>query len=152
MPKLVFYRQKRYDDAIRTGIELDDQTIAHRFEDVEGDRDPALLWYVDLRCSGPGIPDSPDAAAHWLVEHSEIIREGFERFAQKLSVGADTDDYSLTWDDFPKKPDGVEMKIACSAVRRIDARQMAQMLSDIGRRWDQLIDELEIIQEAEDLR
>ena len=62
MPKLVFYRQKRYDGAIRTGLELDDDPIAEHYEEGSGERDPALLWFVDLRCKGPGIPGDPDDA------------------------------------------------------------------------------------------
>jgi len=71
MPKLIFYRQKRYDQAIRTGVELDGETIAERYEEGGSEPDPGLLWYVDLRCEGSAIPDGFDEAAHWLLDHSE---------------------------------------------------------------------------------
>lgn len=84
MAKLIFYRQKRYDNGIRTGLELDGDPIAERFEEGDKDRDPALIWYVDLCCEGPGVPDDPDLAERWLVDHSPLIRDGFCRFAEHL--------------------------------------------------------------------
>ncbi len=152
MARLVFYRQKRYDGATRTGVELDGQTVSERYEGGSGERDPALLWYVDLRCEGPGIPDEPDDAGRWLVGQSEIIRDGFSRYSERLRAGADPDIFSLTWSDFGTVPEGVGMTIACSAIRRVDARQMASNLTDIGTNWEAIIRSLDIPQEVEDLR
>ncbi len=152
MPKLTFYRQKRDDGATRTGIELDGETIAERFEGGEGERDPALLWYVDLRCEGAGLPDDPDAATHWLLEQAPIIRVGFARFAERLRAGVDTDLYSLTWSEFADVPEGVGMTIACSAIRRIEAREMSAILADVGSHWDDIIKTIDVPQEVEDLR
>ena len=53
MPNLTFYRQKRVDGGVRTGVELDGETVASLFEEGDPERDPALLWFVDLRCEGP---------------------------------------------------------------------------------------------------
>jgi len=150
--KLLFFRQKRFDGTIHTGLELDDEPIAHRYEGGSGERDPALLWYVDLRCEGPGIPDDPELSAHWLLEHGSSIRDGFAGFARKLEVGADPDLYSLTWGGFPEEPEGVTMTIACSAARRVEARELSRILGDIAGRWDELIRKLEIPQSAEDFR
>jgi hypothetical protein len=152
MPKLIFYRQKRQDGAIRTGVELDDRTIAERYEEGEEEHDPALLWYVDLRCIGPGIPDDPSGAEHWLLRQSPIIHDGYARYAETLRVGADPDLYSLTWSDFVGVPEDVRMTIACSAIRRIDAREMSSILAEIGGRWDELMKELDIAQEVEEIR
>ena len=152
MPRLVLYRQKRYDEAIRTGVELDGETIADRYEGGGSEPDPALLWYVDLRCDGSGIPDGPDEASHWLIDHSDTIRSGFSAFAEHLRAGADSDVYSLTWDKFENVPENVRISIACSAIRRIDAREMASILKEIGDNWITIIHRLDIPQEAEDLR
>ena len=44
MPKLTFYRQGRADGAIRTGIELDDDTIFENYEEGgHGGRSHALV-------------------------------------------------------------------------------------------------------------
>ncbi len=152
MPKLVFYRQKRYDQAVRTGVELDGETIAERYEEGASEIDPVLLWYVDLRCEGSLIPDAPDEATHWLIDHAETIRSGFSRFAEHLRAGADPDIYSLIWDKFADVPENVKISIACSAARRIDAREMAHNLKEIGDNWTTIIQNLDIPQEAEDLR
>lgn len=152
MAKLIFYRQKRYDGGIRMGLDLNSEEIAHHFEEGRSERDPALLWYVDLRCEGPGIPDDPEAAADWLVDHAPSIREGFARFAEKLKIGADPDLYSLYWNEFPDVPEGVSMVIACSAARRVDGREMSSVLADIGARWNELLRMLDVPQSAEDIR
>ncbi len=154
MAKLVFYRQKRYDGGIRTGIELDNRPIAEHFDEegMESERDPALLWFVDVRCEGAGIPDDPDAAEDWLIDRSGTIREGLRRFADRLRVGADTDIYCLTWNEFDGLPADVHMMIACSAIRRIDARMMSSILNEIADKWDEIIQEIDLPQEVEDLR
>ena len=150
MVKLIFYRQKRYDNGIRTGLELDGYPIAERFEEGDGPRDPALIWYVDLCCEGPGVPDDPDMVEPWLVEHSSLIRDGFVRFAERLRAGADKDIYSLAWSDFPDAPQGVTITISCSAARRVDGREMAAILQDTATRWDEIIHSLGVPEGAQD--
>ncbi len=152
MPDLTFYRQKRYDGGIRTGVELDGLTLSRHFVSPRGERDPSLLWFVDLRCSGSGIPDDPAAAFDWLQEHAAVIREGFRRYSDKLEVGADVDRYPLEWTDFGEAIPGVEMKIACSAVRRVEAREIAVVIAEIGVRWQEFLDQLAIDQEVEGSR
>lgn len=139
MAKLVVYRQKRYDGGVRTGLDLNGVPLAEHFEAGQAERDSSLLWFVDLRCEGPGVPDDPDAAMDWLVEQADTVREGFARYAERLRVGADKDLYSLTWSDFPAVPEGVTMAIACSAVRRVDAREMSSILAGVGDGWDDLL-------------
>ena len=62
MPELDFYRQQRRDGAIRTGIEIDGETVLGRFEQVAEDANPVLAWWVDVRCKGRRLPDEPEAA------------------------------------------------------------------------------------------
>lgn len=143
MSSLVVYRQRRVDEGMRTGIELDSRTIGHKFEEGGEDRDPALRWYVDLRCEGPGLPHEAGAAFKWLNDQEMLIRENFSEYADRLSAGADLDDYPLEW-IFPSHPDGVRMKIACSAVRRVDSREISSILKGISREWPDLIRDLEV--------
>ena len=152
MAKLTFYRQKRLDGAIRTGVELDGDPIADRYEGGEGERNPILLWFVDLRCDGPGIPDDPDDAFQWLFDQAPVIRDGFARYAEVLGVGADMDLYALTWSDFSGVPEGVSMTIACSGTRRVDARELARIVAEIGDRWEEILRTLDLPQEVEDAR
>ncbi len=151
MAKLVFYRQKRYDEGIRTGIELDDDRVANWFEPGTNGTDSALLWYVDLRCEGAGVPDDPELVLDWLQEHSSIIRDGFRRYAEQLRSGFDPDIYSLKWSEFKDVPPDVTMKIVCSAIRRVDALEMGSHLSEIATNWDSIIGSLRSAQQVEEV-
>jgi hypothetical protein len=151
MPKLTFYRQKRFDGGVRTGLELGyeydgtevgDLTVLERFESGDDDRDPTLLWFVDVRCEGPGIPTGPEQATTWFLATKPVIDDGLIRFADQLRrVGSDLDDFPLQWTDFPAV-DGVERKIVCSAVRRIECRELAEILDDVRGHWSDWIEEM----------
>jgi hypothetical protein len=142
MSELTFYRQKRVDGGIRTGIDLDGASICEDFEPGEAERDPALRWYVDLRCSGDGLPGDADSAREWLLEHDAMIREGFSRYAEELAAGSDQDDYPLQWSGFQALPPKVRMSIACSAIRRVDARELNHVLLDIAEHWSERVGRL----------
>jgi len=142
MPDLTFYHQKRVDGGLRTGIDLDGDTICEDFEPGEAERDPALRWYVDLRCSGEGLPAEADSARDWLLEHEAMIQDGFRRYADQLAAGADPDDYPLQWSGFQPLPPGVQMSIACAVIRRVDARELNRLLLDIAEHWSERIDRL----------
>jgi hypothetical protein len=142
MSELIFYRQKRVDGGVRTGIDLDGVSICEDFEAGEAERDPALRWYVDLRCSGDGLPSDADAAREWLLVHEAMIRDGFSRYADQLAAGSDPDDYPLQWSGFQPVPPSVQMSIACSAIRRVDARELNRVLLDIAEHWCERIERL----------
>ena len=138
---LTFYRQKRFDGGIRMGVELGHTTILERFEPGEGERDPSLLWYVDVRYDGPNLPTDIESIPQWLLSTRSIIEGGLARFADHLRlVGSDRDQYPLEWSDFPEANDGVTRKIACSAIRRIDARILAEILDDVRIHWSERIE------------
>ena len=144
MPKLVFFRQKRVDDSIRTGVELDGETLAELFEESGEAHDPALRWYVDLRCEGKGIPGDGDDAWSWLLKQSSMIREGFTRCSEDVRAGTDRDIYSLIWEGFRGQPTEVSMKIACSALKRVDAREMSSVLAEMGEHWDLILESIDL--------
>ena len=143
MPKLTFYRQGRADGAIRTGIELDDDTIFENYEEGRHEVDPTLSWYVDLRSKGPGIPSDPQEAKQWLLDHQEIVREGFSRCASELEAGRDVDLYPLLWRKFAGVPEDVEMTIVCATNRRIYALSVPELLKDVAEHWRERIEHLE---------
>src|SRR5262249_22852861 len=152
MPKLVFYRQKRYDGGIRTGVELDDDRVSDWFDPGPDENDRALLWDIDLGCEGAGVPDEPEVVLDWLLEQGPIIRDGFSRFAEHLRYGFDPDIYTVKWMDFRTVPQDVTMLIACSAVRRVDAMEMGSHLLEIAINWDAILQRLQAAQEVEELR
>jgi hypothetical protein len=140
---LTFYRQQRMDGGIRSGIMVGENTLLGRFEEGQGEYDPSLVWSVDLRCSGEGLPQTAEEARRWLLDHQSVIRDGFSRYADYLRAGSDvTGPYLLEWADFPDSPPGVAMKIVCGAMRRVDARLLASVLEDLGQRWDEIIQSL----------
>ncbi len=140
---LAFYRQKRADGGIRTGIMIKGDTVLGRFEDGQDDYDPSLVWSVDLRCFGSGLPESGEEGRQWLLDHESIIREGFDRYSDDLCAGSDvTGPYLLEWSRFPRPVPGVELKIACGALRRIDALSLAGILAEISLHWRDLIEGL----------
>ena len=139
MSKLIFYRQKRFDGGLRTGLELDGLNVADEFEDGSGERDPTLRWYVELRCEGPSVPSDPYDATDWLLDLAPLAREGFRLLAEQLEVGVDRDLYNLIWSDFPIQPEGANLKIACLAIRRADGLEMSGVVQQFGQQFETLI-------------
>lgn len=148
MAKITFYRQKRIDGGLRSGISVGDETVLGLFEPGPTDNDPALLWYVDLRCEGARLPTDPKEAREWLLRHEDVIRAGFADCARECSAGIDPDIYPRLWSDFASTPKDIRMVIALSAVRRVDAREISKVLQDIGSHWGHYIRALKPLEHA----
>jgi hypothetical protein len=143
--ELSFYRQKRHDGGIRTAVTADGVTVLHRFQPGDAPSDPALLWYVDLRCSGRRLPVEPEATRQWLLAQSPIVRDNLTRLASKLEAGMDVEPWPFQW-QVPRPPRGVRMTIVCSAVRRLPMLEIASILIDLCENWDEWLRELEVPQ------
>lgn len=141
MSKIVFFRQSRADGGVRTGLDIDEETILQRFEDGTGEVDPVLTWFVDLRCEGVSLPHETEKAYQWLLAHSTVITDGFLALANVLDLGLDTDVYPLSW-DIPNPPAGVRMSIVCSAMRKSSGRRMKSILREVAEHWVEYVDEL----------
>jgi hypothetical protein len=141
---LTFFRQEREDGGVRTGIMLGMATVFERFE-IDGEEfDPSLIWSVDLRCSGSGLPRAANEAREWLLAHETVVRDGFLRYADQLHAGVDPTGISLLeWSDFQDLPPDISMKIVCGAQRRIDALYLASRVEFVGEHWVELIRGLE---------
>lgn len=142
MPKFTFFRQARNDGGIRTGIDLEGTTCWERFDQGHGEDDPALLWFVDLRGKGDQVPPDCDALRSWLLDNAAIIREGFGKFADEFQIGFDHDFWPGQW-AVPNAPPGVDLKIVVSAIRRLDARELSRVLSELAENWDELVESLQ---------
>jgi hypothetical protein len=146
--KIIFYRQKRRDGGIRTGVEINGETALGLEEGFAGDElDPVLLWFVDLRCEGKKLPTDPEEVREWLLKHSPVIRAGFETLAGQIGAGIDFNTYPYLW-PVPNAPRGVHMTIACSAMRRNDARAIREVLSDIATHWQETLARLPAVEPA----
>jgi hypothetical protein len=148
MAEITFYRQKRRDGGLHTGITINGWTAMEMDEGINwDDADPVLLWFVDVRCEGKKLPTRPELARRWLLEHSELIREGFKALTEELRVGIDYNTLPLVW-LVPKTPRGVRIRIVCHAMYRSDALTLAQVTAEFSSRWQEWLDKLPVAQEV----
>src|SRR5437867_195824 len=130
MDKLNFYRQKRRDGGLRTGIEFNDARVLERFEPGDSPQDSALLWFVDVRCSGGSLPSEPESVRRWFLQKGGFIRAALHELSKELVAGIDP--------GWPIRrtiptPDGMRMAVYCSATRRLTGREIAEILSDLEK-------------------
>jgi hypothetical protein len=145
MPTITFFRQARRDGGIRTGIDIDDQTVLSRFDGPEDD-DPTLLWYVDVRCSGPRLPRDAEAARQWLERNAKPIVAALEALADRVPTGLDPSESPLKLSR--RLSNGVSVTVACSAVRRAEARSLPTILRDVAINWRERLRSLGMTQAA----
>jgi hypothetical protein len=144
MTTINFYRQARVDGGKRTGVEIDGESVLEQFERGNKAEDSALVWFVDIRCSGANLPKETEAAREWLLEKASIIEQGVRQLANELAVGIDfCAPISRT---IPNVADGVTVEIWCSAIRRIQGREIAKALDEIGSHWREFLKQLEILE------
>jgi hypothetical protein len=141
MPKIDFYCQKRIDGGLRTGMNVDGEAALHLFEPGRRDSDPALLWFVDLRCQGRSLPTEIEAARRWLLDRADVIRTGLLNLAEEFRAGMDPDVWPLQW-RITGTTKGLRMTIVFSAARRVDARRMAEVLRNVAEHWEERIERL----------
>jgi len=139
MKKLTFYHQRRCDGGVRTGVELDDERILERFDPGSLPEDSSLLWWIDVRCSQATWPSEPDEVRNWLLKNAQEIENALKTLAIDLRAGIDV--------DWParrviRSNTGVEIEILCSAMRRVDGRDIGTALSGLAKDWRTMIAEL----------
>ncbi len=141
MAKVVFYRNARQDGGFRTGIEIDGQTAWHHFTAGKGEADPALNWWVDVRCEGKNVPSDPDAARDWLLNEGNRIAE----FVAQASQDIDPQGFGVGLEPFRRefKVRGAQVAVVASAARRITAREMARVLAEIAKKWNDYVNKLQ---------
>jgi hypothetical protein len=144
MKTINFYTQMRADGGRRTGVEIDGETVLARFEPGTAAEDPALLWFVDVRCSGGRLPDEPEAAREWLIKKAPKIQAGLTLLARDLRAGIDFS--APTSREIAGVETGIRVKILCSAVRRLTALKIAGALAETGAQWTQVLNQLEVLE------
>ncbi|GAC1304361.1 MAG: hypothetical protein NVSMB14_12130 [Isosphaeraceae bacterium] len=142
MNELAFYRQKRADGGVREGISIGETTLLGRFAPGTRPFDPSLLWYVDVRLEGSRLPNEPEEARGWFLQHAAPIKESLSLLAGELEAGLDLDLYPI---DRPVRhlPRGVKGKIVCTAARRKHALAFARVLREMKDHWEERIESLE---------
>ena len=137
MTKITFYRQARQDGDIRTGLSINDDVVFDRY-DGHKRRNPVLRWFVDVRCEGKQLPTDAEDAREWLLTHDAVIKAGLNEFAEKLQAGIDVVAWPVSF-KIKHAPRGIRMNLVCSAVRMVDSREIATILSTVAEHLEEYL-------------
>ena len=141
MPSIVFYRQQRQDGGVRTGVEIDRETLVGHFEEGSDAFNPLLTWYVDVECEGPGLPTTEANVRGWLLSHAPMVTGGLRMVADEIGLGHDPDVWSFQR-EVPNGPEGVRITITCAANRRAESRQLAAIVRTLADDFTAIVDHL----------
>jgi hypothetical protein len=139
MKHLTFFRQKRVDGSVRTGVELDELRMLESFEAGSPDEDPTLLWWIDVRCAHKTFPLDPEELRAWLLKNAPKFEKALKDYAAELGAGID-----INWPVKHTVPGdaGVKMQIFCSAMQRVAGREIPTELAELANHWQSIIAEL----------
>lgn len=140
MSKLVFYRQQRVDGGIRSGVDLDDDSLFELFEPGQEDDDPTLKWFVDVRWRGAKLP-RPEKAQDWLLRQESAIRPALTEAAEELRSGIDLSDPVQR--ELLQRNSGSRARLVVHAARRVAAREIAKQVRYVANHWSALIGALQ---------
>lgn len=91
------------------------------------DRDPALLWYVDVRWDVADPPRTQAAAADWYSAHRPAVEVALAQMADVLAVGLDIDEAPVIYPlDTPAGP----ARAYVSALKRLGPGRVAASLRE----------------------
>jgi hypothetical protein len=143
MTKITFYHQARQDGDVRSGVSINDDIVFDRYSG-RNKNDPALRWFVDVRCEGD-LPSDPEEAREWLLSNATSIKAGLEEFSDKLTAGLDVESWPVS---FKVKHPARKIRIAivCSATRLLDARDIALNLSLVAAHFEEFVSKLQAVE------
>jgi hypothetical protein len=142
MPNLTFYHQVRVDGGERTGIELDGNTLLHHFQQGDEEHDPALLWFLDLRCDGGSLPNEPESVREWFLKNETFFAGRLREIAEvDLRAGFDAEVMPFE-KEVAGAPNGARVVVALAAAGRRVGRQIARDLRDVAGNWAMLLSRL----------
>jgi len=91
---------------------------------------------MQRRATAAGTRNRPS----WLLNHEEAIGELLLQMADQMPVGSDPGDWPIQRSR--ALPDKTRVTVAFSAVRRLEARQLADILRDLAGTWGQRVQAL----------
>ena len=142
MTKLTFFQQKRRDEAVRTGVEVDEELVLQRFTPGNPENNSALVWYVDVRCvSEASLPADSSAAREFFQDIAEPVRRTLLSTADELRAGLDAEIWPLR-KQIDGLPPGIKGELATSAMRLVAGRELAEVLQTLARNWPDNLREL----------
>lgn len=141
-PEIGFYCQQRQDRGVRSGIGVNGTTVLHHFQSGNETLNPALLWYVDLRFEGPGLPTDPSQARDWLLRHEDKIGGALRDAAKDLEVGIDAGDYWPYQRRIALEEPKMTGEISISAANRMSDGELAAEIERVADNWQSLLNQL----------
>ena len=135
---LTFFKQKRPDGSIRTGIELDDELVLSRDTAGFKNTDFALVWYIHVQCLMLPSVRSWDPAA-FLAENAIAIKAALMATAKEIKSGIFD---KLLRHDVTDLTDGSKIEVAYFTTRRASEKGLRQAMVDLASRWVEIITEL----------
>ena len=123
---------------MRTGVEFNGERILELFEPGDSPFDSALEWFIDVRWQGARLPSSPETIRSWLIKQNDLIGRQLQQTADELSEAGMDSGWPLT-KPFANRQQEFSGKIVCSAVRRLDCREIRRKLLDLKSAWPELI-------------
>ena len=134
MQTITFFRQVRKDGGIRTGVDLGQDTVLSRFDAGAAERDPALVWYVDVRAEGASLPATIEGARQWIVGHESTIRDKLLSMAEVYPAGVDSSEGPMASETTStgRGRQKVKLTVYTAVNRREEATRMPTILRDIA--------------------
>jgi hypothetical protein len=142
MAKMTLYRQTRVDGGVRTGLELDGLSALESFVPGSEDRDPVLLWFLDLRMRGDALNfGDMEEGRDWLLQHADAVTQVLNEAADRLASGMDRD--YLPWNWETSLPDDVRVQVYVMAVHRLTAQRVGEYVRQFAQTWQEALQQLE---------
>lgn len=144
MATITFFRQRRRDGGLHTGVDVGNDTVLRRFVAGKAESDPTLLWYVDVSADGSGVPATAEAAREWLAEHAAEVRTLLEQLATDVRAGTDPDANPVQRQVVLNVGGHRRVKLTVSAafVNRGEAAKLPRTIRQIGDRWAEYVGDL----------
>lgn len=143
MDKVIFYYQERQDGGTRTGLEGNDASLLESFQAGSDERDPLIVWYVEVECHGEfGDLAALGAGREWLYRYGGGVRKALQSAANRLGAGLDVELEPWKW-DVPDMSETISATVVVSATRRLAALEVAKKLRTLDMDWDRLIQRLQ---------
>ena len=86
------------------------------------------------------MPGDADGARRWLRQHARHFTAALRNAAEQIAVGIDADVWPYQYE--AGHVGRSRVRVVCSAMRHLDARELARYLTQWSERWEPLLDEL----------
>ena len=149
MTEITFYRQKRRDGSIRSGLHCSGPFDLESFEpgpaDIADDPyAPVLDWIIDLQLDVPEEPIDAESGRRILLACSEPISSQLNQKIADLGVGFDTS-LPVTLTDFDQLPVGYQCRLNCSISNRFKGAAFIAILRDFASSWPEYCQKLQVM-------